>query len=284
MKKLSVGAAFIGLVIGMFGVFYFGFIQPAPSISVNETKTIEVKDINNISLESRSSSVRFYPSKTDTLTVHLKGKTTRKDLVFSVSKSGDTAMIDIGPKNDHRIHFSLFEFMYNSLQADVEVPQKMYSELTGHSQAGSIDIQQISASHFDLDSSAGGIKGEDLKGDVTAHSSAGSINLVNTEGKLYLNSSAGSVNVKLKAVTHDITAHSSAGSVRIDTEEQPAALQLNLQTSAGSANVNLPNVSFSTKEHDRVIGSIGSGGPKLQLESSAGSVTINNSNFATTAN
>lgn len=274
MKKISVGAAFLGLVIGIIGVFYFGFIHPASSIRVNETKTIQVKDINKISLESRLSSVHFYPSKTDVLIVHLKGKTSRKDLVFSVSKNGDTAMIDIGPKNDYRIHFSLFEFMYNSLQVDVEVPQKMYSELTGRSSAGSIDIQQISASHFDLDSSAGSIKGEDLKGDVTADSSAGSINLVNTDGELFLNSSAGSVNVQLKAVTHDITAHSSAGSVRIEIKQQPTALQLNLQTSAGSANVNLPNVSYSTKEHNRVIGSIGSGGPKLQLESSAGSVTI----------
>lgn len=275
MKKLSIVAALLGLVIGIIGVFYYGFVHPASSVTVNETKTMQVKDINKISLESRSSSVHFYPSTSDVLTVHLHGKTSRKDLVFSVSKNGDTAIIEIGPKNDHIFHLSLFEFLNNNLQADVEVPQKMYSELTGHSQAGSIEIQQISAAHFDLDSSAGSIKGEDLKGDVTARSSAGSIKLTNIEGKLDLNSSAGSVEVQLKAITNDITAHSSAGSVRIVTEQQPDSLQLNLQTSAGSANVNLANVSYRTKEHDLVIGFIGLGGPKLQLESSAGSVSIN---------
>ncbi|MDQ0200759.1 DUF4097 family beta strand repeat-containing protein [Neobacillus ginsengisoli] len=275
MKKLSIVAALFGLVIGVIGVFYYGFAHPASSVTVNETKTIQVKDINKINLESRSSSVHFYPSASDVLTVHLHGKTSRKDLVFSVSKSGDTALIDIGPKNDHVFHLSLFEFMNNNLQADVEVPQKMYSELTGHSQAGSIDIRQLSAGRMDLDSSAGSIKGEDLKGDVTAHSSAGSIKLTNIEGKMDLSSSAGSVDVEVKAITQDITAHSSAGSVRIVTGKQPESLQLNLQTSAGSVNVNLANVSYSTKEHDRVLGSIGSGGPKLQLESSAGSVSIN---------
>lgn len=87
--------------------------------------------------------------------------------------------------------------------------------------------------------------------------------------------SASSINIQLKNITHDITAHSSAGSVRIVTGNPPKALQLSLQTSAGSANVNLPNVSYSTKENDRVIGSIGTGGRMLQLESSAGSVSIN---------
>lgn len=87
--------------------------------------------------------------------------------------------------------------------------------------------------------------------------------------------SGGSINIELKDISHDISAHSSAGSVRIVTGNPPKALQLNLQTSVGSANVNLPNVSYSTKEHDRVIGSIGTGVRMLQLESSAGSVSIN---------
>lgn len=72
--------------------------------------------------------------------------------------------------------------MFDKLQADVEVPQKVYREVSGHSQAGSIHIEQISASHFELDSSAGSITAKDLKGDVTAHSSAGSLKLTNTDG------------------------------------------------------------------------------------------------------
>lgn len=273
VKKLSIRVAILGLVIGVIGVFYFGFVNPAPSDTVNETKTIQVTDINKISLESRSSSVHFYPSTSDVLTVHLYGHSSRKDQVLSVSKSGDTAMINIGHKKDYMFNISFFDF--NGLQVDVEVPQKMYSEITGHSSAGPIEIQQISAGRFDLDSSAGSIKAEDLKGDVTAHSSAGSINLTNIEGKLNLDSSAGSVNVRLKAITHDITAHSSAGSVQIVTEQQPESLQLNARSSAGSVKTNLANVLYSTNERDRVNGSIGSGGPKLQLDSSAGSVSIN---------
>lgn len=274
MKKLSVRVAILGLVIGVIGVFYFGFVNPASSVTVNETKTIQVKDINNISLESRSSSVHFYPSTSDVLTVHLYGKSSRKNLALSVSKHGDTAIIDIGPKKDYMFQTSFFGFM-NEVQVDVEVPQKMYSEITGHSSAGHIEIKQISAGRFDLDSSAGSIKAEDLKGDVTAHSSAGSINLTNIEGNLDLDSSAGSVKVRLKDITHDITAHSSAGSVKIMTEQQPDSLRLNARTSAGSVKTNLANVMYSTKERDRVNGSIGKGGPKLQLDSSAGSVTIN---------
>lgn len=273
MKRLSI--PIIGLVIGVIGVFYFGFVNPAPSATVNETKTIQVEDINKISLESRLSSVHFYPSTSDVLTVHLYGKSSQKDMVLSVSKSGDATIINIGPKKDFMFHTSFLGFMNNSLQVDVEVPQKMYSEITGHSSAGSIEIQQISAARFDLDSSAGSIKAEDLKGDVTAHSSAGSITLSNIEGNLNLDSSAGSVNIRLKAITHDITAHSSAGSIQVVTEQQPESLQLDARTSAGNININLANVLYSTKERDRVNGSIGLSGPKLRLDSSAGSVSIN---------
>lgn len=274
MKKQLAAAAFAGLVIGLIGVFYFGYVKSDPAFAVNNTKSIQANGINKISLESRSSSVHFYPSSNNELTVHLKGNSSRKDMVFSLTKSDDTAVIDIGPKEDQRIHLSLFSFLNNNLEADVEVPQKMYSEITGHSKAGSIEIEQLSAGRFDLDSSAGSINGDDLTGDVSAHSSAGSIKLNNMNGKLDLTSSAGSVEVQLKAITHDITARSSAGSVKIVTAQQPDSLKLSLQTSAGSVNLNLANVTYSTKENDRAIGSIGSGGPTLQLQSSAGSVTI----------
>lgn len=276
MKKYSIVAAIFGLVIGVIGVVVYGLTHDNFStVTIDETKTINAKDINKIELESRLSSVHFYPTKSDVITVHLYGGTSEKNIVLSVSTSGETAKIDIGPKNDSLFHFSPFGFMTKQLQADVEVPQKMYSELKGHSQAGSITIEQISANHFDLHSSAGSIKANDLKGDVTAHSSAGSMKLINIEGKLDLTDSAGSIDVQLKAITHDIFANSSAGSVRIVTEQQPESLQLNLRTSAGRVDVNLANVSYKTKESERVIASIGSGGPQLKLQSSAGSISIN---------
>ncbi|WHY88657.1 DUF4097 family beta strand repeat-containing protein [Neobacillus novalis] len=276
MKKFSIVAAILGLVIGVIGVVAYGYTHDNFStVTIDETKTINAKDINKIELESRLSSVHFYPTNSDVITVHLHGETSKKNIVLSVSTSGETAKIDIEPKNDSLFQFSPFEFMTKQLQADVEIPQKMYSELKGHASAGSITIEQISANHFDLDSSAGSIKANDLKGDVTAHSSAGSMKLTNIEGKLDLTDSAGSIDVKLKAITHDIYASISAGSVRIVTEQQPESLQMDLRTSAGHVDVNLANVSYSTKERDRVIAFIGSGGPKLKLESSAGSVSIN---------
>lgn len=280
MRKLFVIAAFLGLIIGLFGMYYFGYAHGAlgvtgkAGVSIDQTKSIPAKEISKIALESNLSSVHFYPSKSNQLTVHLKGTAADKNIVFSVNKSGDTANIEVGIKQKH-FSLSFSNFMMDHLQTYVEVPNKIYREIRGHSQAGSIHIEQLAANHFDLDSSAGSITAEDLKGDVTAHSSAGSLNLTNTVGRLNLTDSAGSIEIHLKDITHDITAHSSAGSVRLFTDNQPKALQLNLHTSAGSANVNLPNVSYSTKDHNRVVGSIGTGGPMLQLESSAGSVSIN---------
>jgi hypothetical protein len=58
------------------------------------------------------------------------------------------------------------------------------------------------------------------------------------------------------------------------TNEKPSSLRFELRTSAGHASVDLPNASFQYNGHDYAIGSIGSGGPLVQLQSSAGSVSI----------
>jgi DUF4097 and DUF4098 domain-containing protein YvlB len=275
MKKLAVIAAAFGLVFGVTGVVGYATVHGSYSTyTIDKTKTIKSDDISNIQFDSSLSGVHIYPTKSDKITVHIHGGTARKNIVFTVDANGNTANIEIRDKTERLFNFFPFEFITNNLKVKLEVPQKVYNHFQAHSKAGSITMEQMAANHFDLHSSAGSINVENSKGDLTAHASAGSMKMINMDGTLNLTDSAGSIDVQLKSITHDITAESSAGSVRIVTQQEPKALQMNLHTSAGHVDLNLPGAAFTTKEHDNVIGTIGSGGPMVQLGSSAGSVSI----------
>jgi DUF4097 and DUF4098 domain-containing protein YvlB len=270
-KKLAIIVALFGLVFGVTGVATYASIHGGlATYKIDETKTINVKDINSIKFDARLAGVHIYPTDSDKITAHLHGGTNRKDVELTAKANGNTAVIEVRPKKEYMITF----FSFNDLKIDLEIPKKTYHQFQAHSSAGSITMEQVAADHFDLHSSAGSITVENSRGDLTAHSSAGSIKLINMDGKLDLTDSAGSIDIKVKSILHDIRAKSSAGSVRIVTEQEPKNLQMDLHTSAGNVDVGLPGASFSIKEHQNAIGSIGSGGPMVQLNSSAGSVSI----------
>lgn len=276
MKKILMFAAIFGLIFGVAGVLGYGMLHGSYSNeTIDQTKTITAKGIDRININSHLSGVHISQTASDNITVRLHGGTPKKDIVFTAKANGDTATIEIRHQHDRMFNFFPFEFMGNRLKVELEVPKKIYKQLKVHSKAGGITVEDVSANQFDLHSSAGGILVQDLKGNVTAHSSAGSIMVNNIDGKLDLSDSAGSIDVNLKSIKHGIKAKSSAGSVRIEIQQEPKNLQFNLHTSAGSADVNLSNISFSINERDNIVGSIGSGGPTVQLQSSAGSVSIN---------
>ena len=99
-------------------------------------------------------------------------------------------------------------------------------------------------------------------------------NAIGVNGNIDAESSAGSINLKLPHNTHNISARSSAGRVVITTAQVPTALQFTIHTSAGSIDFRLPNANFTVNKPSDVEGSIGHGGPLLDLQASAGSVDV----------
>lgn len=283
--------------------------------NIDETKTDELGANNNLTIDSAFSGVNVtVDASAETLTAHLYGSVSGLDLgsdqELEITRSGDTVTVKAGRNWGGHIGWSAnlkldivipqnFSggFDCSSSAGAVEINSDMtVKTFRAHSSAGSVKTQNVKAvGHLEISSSAGGIDAGAVEAGsadisstaggvrvescaataVSLHSSAGSVSAGELSGTLNVSSSAGSVNVTIKDVADSAEISSSASSVTVSL---PSGMNADLVawSSAGSVSVgDLRLSSVSTQKHDRVEGKMGSGGPKITIHSSAGSVNVN---------
>lgn len=144
--------------------------------------------------------------------------------------------------------------------------------------------------NMEVHTSGGSIDIEDLIGDVDAHTSGGSIEVGSITGNVKLKTSGGSI--KTEAIHGELDAHTSGGSIRV-TMAQQLTEDAELTTSGGSITAYLVedikiDIDASTSggrvrsefdvdgriKKQSIRGEINGGGPRLELRTSGGSVSI----------
>ncbi|GAC12672.1 DUF4097 family beta strand repeat-containing protein [Aliiglaciecola lipolytica] len=144
--------------------------------------------------------------------------------------------------------------------------------------------------NLELHTSGGSIEIEDLKGNVDAHTSGGHIDVGNITGDVELKTSGGSI--ETKEIHGELDAHTSGGSIRVTMTKQPSK-DAELSTSGGSITAYLLDdieidIDASTSggrvrsefdvdgkiKKQSIRGQINGGGPRLELHTSGGSVSI----------
>lgn len=144
--------------------------------------------------------------------------------------------------------------------------------------------------NLEVHTSGGSIDIEDLIGDVDAHTSGGSIEVGSITGNVKLKTSGGSITTE--AVHGELDAHTSGGSIRV-TMAQQLTQDAELTTSGGSITAYLVedikiDIDASTSggrvrsefdvdgriKKQSIRGEINGGGPRLELRTSGGSVSI----------
>ncbi|TRY28895.1 DUF4097 family beta strand repeat-containing protein [Aliiglaciecola sp. M165] len=144
--------------------------------------------------------------------------------------------------------------------------------------------------NLEMHTSGGSIDIEDLIGNVDAHTSGGSIDVGNIQGDVTLKTSGGSI--QTEEIHGEIDAHTSGGSIRVTMTKQPTK-DAELSTSGGSITAYLMediqiDIDASTSggrvrsdfdvdgrvKKQSIRGEINGGGPRLELHTSGGSVSI----------
>ncbi|QSO51656.1 DUF4097 family beta strand repeat protein [Alicyclobacillus curvatus] len=258
--------------------------------SFDQTKTLDGASVQSLQVTADAASVYIHPGSSNQIVVHAYGSLVGikpSDFTLDVTQQGNQVIVNL-------LKHNVFSFGLNSirLKVDVEVPKHLYDSVNARASAGNVTVQNLSAKNLTLrsnagsvnasqvtgsvkaSSSAGSVQIHDITGDVNLESNAGSIQAGSIDGTIHATSSAGSITINLPAITHNITAKSTAGQVRITTATAPPALQFTLQTSAGRINFNLPNATFHVNQSSDVEGSIGTGGPVMNLSASAGSIQV----------
>jgi DUF4097 and DUF4098 domain-containing protein YvlB len=142
-----------------------------------------------------------------------------------------------------RIHHSWFGNHGDSVHYEIRVPAQ--TRLSVDTSGGSIHVSAMRAP-AKLETSGGGIRVEDLVGDLDANTSGGSIDLKDIKGKVRVETSGGGVeganldgpvhaessggSIELQRVTGDVEAETSGGGIRITD----AGGRIHADTSGGS--------------------------------------------------
>jgi DUF4097 and DUF4098 domain-containing protein YvlB len=169
------------------------------------------------------------------------------------------------------------------------VAREVGGSLSASTGSGSITADRVDGT-FRASTGSGGIDATGVTGAITAKTGSGGIEVAQTgSGDVDVSSSSGTVRLRgvrgaLRASTTSGSLHvqgeprgewdlsASSGGVRVDVPDN-TGFELNATTSSGSIDVGMP-VSMSSTSRRSMRGTVGGGGPRLQVRTSSGSIDI----------
>jgi len=146
-------------------------------------------------------------------------------------------------------------------------------KLTVHTSGGTISLGNASGP-ADLKTSGGSIKVEKIAGDLYARTSGGSIKIEEAHGAIDASTSGGSVTARFAAAPQaDSKLSTSGGSITVSLPAT-ANIDLDAHASGGGVDSELPVTVMGKHGEDSLNGKINAGGPRLQLRTSGGSISV----------
>jgi Toastrack DUF4097 len=149
----------------------------------------------------------------------------------------------------------------------------VHGHVAAQTSGGSINVRGVTGD-ADLGTSGGGITVSSLTGSLKAGTSGGPIHIDGVTGRAVAHTSGGSIHAAFaKGNSQGGDLSTSGGSIRASLD--PAVnLDIDASTSGGSVSTDLPLRVQGTISHSKLHGTLGSGGPTLQLHTSGGSIRI----------
>jgi DUF4097 and DUF4098 domain-containing protein YvlB len=146
---------------------------------------------------------------------------------------------------------------------------------------GAIDIRSTSGDKeatylsgpLTISQASGAIDLKYLNGDLRIKSSSGKINIEQESGAVDIISYSGDANVKTELYTErDLYIETASGNISLSVPEMSSGT-VKIETVSGDINAELP-MSVRTFSHRKMEGRFGSGGPRISLVTTSGSITI----------
>jgi hypothetical protein len=312
MSQSSKKLAIILSILIVAACLAYAFIKPGfVSASVDEKKSEPVQPEDSLSIISTLSAVTVTADPdAEAVTAHLYGTFigfgNKPEL--AISRSGSAVTVRAGKQGTVGIGWNVSmkldiiipagykgDFNCQSSAGSVTIASNMdVKSFSAHSSAGAVRVQDVNASGtVDVYSSAGSVEtgaiyasAADIHtsagsvhvkscvaGTIRLQSSAGSVTAEGLSGSVDASSSAGSVDIALADIRGGVSATSSAGRVSVSLPAGSNA-EIDASTSAGSVSVRNLALANQTQKRNSITGTLGSGGPKIYVHSSAGSVEV----------
>lgn len=274
-------------------------------------ETFNASDSPSVNISTSGGSINVFGANSNEVRVEMyvrrggryldPSDTDLSDFEINIDSNGDMVVAEAKRK---RSGWNLFG-SNNNLSISFVVYTPEYSSVSGNTSGGSVSAENI-LNNLSLRTSGGSVSVSDVEGEIELRTSGGSINIDNASGTISGRTSGGSVSVtnvngiadlrtsggsiRLENISAKMSARTSGGSIR--GEFLTFENDIDLQTSGGNININLPSVSdfnldlkgqrvntelrnFTGEfERDHIEGRIGRGGPVLRARTSGGSVNV----------
>jgi DUF4097 and DUF4098 domain-containing protein YvlB len=147
--------------------------------------------------------------------------------------------------------------------------------LTVSDDFGNIDLEQVNAISYDLQTNSGAVTVNGAKGNVKAYSGFGSVTLTNAENvTVDLSTQSGSVDFEGSLGDGPHTIRSDFGEIHL-TIPADSALDVDLKTNFGTIKSDIPITVTLSGEQNHQTGTINDGGGQLTVETDSGGISIN---------
>ena len=274
-------------------------------------ETFDVSAGGLLVVEAEGAKIEILPGSSREVVLDLERRGSSNDSIeddydLDFSQSGDTVTLIIERKHKGASAWRNWSWKEKGLEATITVPvqfdaqvksaggsvrlEELQGDVEIQSSGGSIGVGMVDG-RLNLKSAGGSIKISEVTGDARIQSSGGSITVERAGASVNASTSGGSIRVE--EIAGPLQASTSGGSVRANLTETPAS-DSELSTSGGSIEVRLAShvsididarasggsvsdsvgVDATTKSKNRLVGTVGGGGPRMVLRSSGGSVRL----------
>lgn len=244
-------------------------------ISYNKQQVIDANAVSAIDIDADTADVAFTVSNLDKISVRLVGEIKedmQKDLRFD-TYTGQFGTL--GVKVDVPEDFGFTFGPTGSLQLQVIVPQKLYEQVRIKTLTGDVHTSRLEAAAYSFQSVTGDLELEGFTGkDLHIDTETGDITARAIEAKVNASSQTGEVELQFAKLTDDVLLDTETGDIELRLDNQPAAVQLDIQSDTGEIRAELSNLHIEAKDEHRLIGSIGDGGPRVHAKSSTGDIEL----------
>ncbi|GIO04897.1 hypothetical protein J31TS6_09250 [Brevibacillus reuszeri] len=276
-KKIF-GISLLLFLLGASGLVWMFTKQDYFSFSlaqVNEVRTIQ-EPFTSLEIATGMADVVITPSQSSTASVRLIGEASdqqRERIQFTSSVLSDgTLKVDVQEK----FHVNLFFPVNGRLQVELSLPEKDYEKLELNTATGDIKASKLSVKKTSIVSSTGDVELVGLTGDsLDIQTDTGDMKLSGIRSTVQIQTTTGEIDsLLLPELVHDVSIESETGDIRIKVDKEPAAASLDLSTETGSIKTSWKSLSFEQKSEHKVTGSIGSGGPAVNVRTTTGDIRI----------
>ncbi|CAH8248399.1 DUF4097 family beta strand repeat-containing protein [Paenibacillus melissococcoides] len=166
------------------------------------------------------------------------------------------------------------EFALKAASGDIELHRLAAQALRAELLAGDMHIVDGRGATWKFTAASGDLELASIAADVHIDVASGNISTKNIRGSLAVLAKSGEVECELASGTSQATIENLAGDVRLLVPSDMQELELEASTVLGTVSVRLPQFPEGHAPTSRFRGQLGENGPKVQLATKVGSISV----------